>query len=101
MLPLGDRFRRRQAYAAGSEQRPFPCSAFNLTRDFGWAAQMINQKGMADGRFGGLERGLLKDRRIQRTPSGILAVRDQTVTRPERPSMRFPGGENRIRTENH
>ena len=52
---------------------------------------------MVDRRLGRLKRTFLDDRRVERTPPGILAVRDQSVADPQGAPMSFPDSKNRSR----
>ena len=58
-------------------------------RHFGRARQVIDQGQVAQGRLGRLERRLLEDRGVERAPTSVLAVRNQTVSGPEHTPVRF------------
>ena len=52
---------------------------------------------MVDRRLGRLKRSFLDDRRVERTPPRVLAVRDQSVADPQGAPMSFPDSKNRSR----
>ena len=97
MLPLRRGFPWSQTDAPRADELFVARTALNLARYFGRTGQMIDQRRMPNRRLCCLKRTFLKDGGVKRTPAHILAVRDQAVTRPERPSMCFANRKNRVR----
>src|SRR5262245_11629566 len=94
MFPVSRRLARRQANASRPNQLTVGRSAFDLAHDFSRPRQMINHHRMADRRLDRAERSFLDDRRVKRTPTDILTVRDQAVAAADGAPMRFIYSEN-------
>ena len=96
MPPRGGGFARRQTEASRPDERLFRTRTFDAARDFRGAAQVVDQRRMADGGLDRFKRGFFDDGGMERAPANILAMRQQPVSRPEDAAVGFAGHENRL-----
>ena len=70
--------------------------AFDAPRHLARVRDVIDDERVIECRFGDVKRRFLEDRRVQRTPADILAVRDELVLGPQRAAVCFDGSKERV-----
>lgn len=101
MAPLGSGFAGRQTDAAWADQGSFEPRSFDLARHIRGAAEMIDERGMADGALDGIERGLFQNGSVQGSPADVLAMGNETVLGSKGPPVGFASRKNRIGRDDH
>src|SRR5690349_9298946 len=89
MFPACGRIAGRQTDAPGADEFAICRASFNVSENFGRTRQVIDQHGMSDGGFRRVERTLFDNRRMQRTPANVLAVRNQPIPSTHGTAMRL------------
>lgn len=97
MFPSRDGIAGSKANTPRTDKRAVSRSSFDLSRNFGRTSEVINEHRMTDRGFGGAKWSFFEDRRVERSPSGVLAICDQPVAWTHGPAMSLIDSENACR----